>query len=181
MKVLNDKLAKGKRTREHRTTDINNNVITGFTALHYACYCGYIEEVKLLMELEYDMRTEETVSIPALGFTNTGKYKLPAGSNCLTIALLRKRGDIVTYILEYLEKNKDAREELVGKMDDMGLTSLLMACICNFPEAMAVIRHGIFMNAEFFLIKTGDITPTTNCALFGRPELAKYFVELANV
>lgn len=82
-------------------------------------------------------------------------------------------------ILKFLENNKQKREEIVGKFDDEGLTTYLMATICNFPEAQQLLAHPIFLEHEFFLVKTGDITPVMNAAFFGRPFLAEFIYRMS--
>lgn len=72
--VLQAKMNKNINTRDFRKTEIdptkpNDDVIKGFTALHYGCYYGHAEVVRLLLPHEIAMPTEKEVAIPSPGFS----------------------------------------------------------------------------------------------------------------
>lgn len=83
-------MPKYQRLRDFRATNIDAGIIKGFTALHYTCYHGKVEAAKVMLDIEYDIPTDEEVAIPAPGFSSSAKYKLVGASSILSIALLRK-------------------------------------------------------------------------------------------
>ena len=62
----------------------------------------------------------------------------------------------------------------------MQLTNYIIATLCKFPEAYSVLRSPMFIQKEFALVKTGDITPVFNAAFFGRVETARVLKELSD-
>lgn len=182
--ILQAKLTKNVNTRDFRKTNIdvdkpNETIIKGFTALHYGCYYGHMDVVKLLLPHEIAVCTEKEVAIPSPGFSAQAKYRLLGGSTCIGIALLRGKGDVVKYIMEYLQQNPDKRTGVVGKLDDDSLCTYLIATICKIPEAYEYMKNPLFIDNEFFLCKTGDMTPVMNAAFFGRPLVAQIITDLA--
>ena len=179
VRTLQAKLDKNKGTRDFRSTAVENNIIKGFTALHYACYMGCLDAVKFLLPHEIGILTQKEVPIPSPGFSSQAKYKLVGGSTCLTIALLRGTGEIVKYIVNYLEQNPSQQSSIVGVMDDENMCTYLMGTICTFPEALWFLKNDLFLEKEFFLCNTGDMTPVMNAAFFGRPAFAKIVYDLS--
>lgn len=179
VRTLQAKLDKNKGTRDFRSTAVENNIIKGFTALHYACYMGCLDAVKFLLPHEIGLLTQKEVPIPSPGFSSQAKYKLVGGSTCLTIALLRGTGEIVKYIVNYLEENPAQQSAIVGVMDDENMCTYLMGTICTFPEALWFLKNDLFLEKEFFLCNTGDMTPVMNAAFFGRPAFAKIVYDLS--
>ncbi|CAL6072028.1 Conserved_hypothetical protein [Hexamita inflata] len=176
---IETKLNKNVGTRDFRQTKIDEGIIKGFTALHYACYNGCMEVVKFLVPHEIGLMTQKEVAIPAPGFSDCAKYKLVGGSTCLTIALLRGKGEVVKFLINHLETNKEAADQVIGHLDEENLCTYLMGTICTFDEAFKFLRNKTFIDAEFFLCATGDMTPVMNAAFFGRPYFAKIITELS--
>lgn len=54
-----------------------------------------------------------------------------------------------------------------------------MGTICVFDEAVEFLKDPLFVEGEFFLCSTGDMTPVMNAAFFGRPRVAEIIEELA--
>lgn len=125
------------------------------------------------------MPTEKEVAIPSPGFSPQAKYRLLGGSTCLGIALLRGKGEVVRIIVDFLQNNPDKRTGVIGKLDDDNLCTYLIATICKIPEAHDLMKNPLFIDNEFFLCKTGDMTPVMNAAFFGRPLVAQIIIDLA--
>lgn len=140
---------------------------------------GCLDAVKFLLPHEIGILTQKEVPIPSPGFSSQAKYKLVGGSTCLTIALLRGTGEIVKYIVNYLEENPAQQSSIVGVMDDENMCTYLMGTICTFPEALWFLKNDLFLEKEFFLCTTGDMTPVMNAAFFGRPAFAKIVYDLS--
>jgi len=140
---------------------------------------GCLDAVKFLLPYEIGLLTQKEVAIPSPGFSTQAKYKLVSGSTCLTIALLRGAGEVVKYIVRYVEDNPSAQAELLGKLDDEQMCTYLMGTICTFKEAIEFLKNDLFIEKEFFLCQTGDMTPVMNAAFFGRPQFAQIILDLS--
>lgn len=97
----------------------------------------------------------------------------------MSIALLRGKGEIVKYLMDYLMEHKDRQSEIVGRLDDENLCTYMMGTICTYKEAYDFLESDLFVKNEFFLCSTGDMTPVMNSAYFGRPHLAHFIAKLA--
>ena len=76
-------------------------MFNGFTALHYACYCGCLEVASILIHKEYYVHTRSLVDIdsPGIEVDFDGRFPLPVGSTALQIALLRRKVPILQMLV----------------------------------------------------------------------------------
>lgn len=92
-----------------RPTDINSGIYNGFCGIHYAIINGHIEIVQLLLDYELCDTTKARVLINAPGIGENKQIVLPIGSNCLQLAALCNRMDILAYLIEEICARNTAR------------------------------------------------------------------------
>ena len=63
-------------------------------------------------------------------------------------------------------------DKIVGQANEMGMTSLIAATLCNYKEAMMVVKHKSFIQKELRMNMEGFVTPVFNAAYFCRLETA---------
>ncbi|CAL6030173.1 Conserved_hypothetical protein [Hexamita inflata] len=165
-------LKRNANSTDRRESSPENLIFKGFGAIHYACLHGHLDIVQLLIKYELGLRTKQTVTFFAPGFSNNTKYKLGENSSCLDIALLQKQPEIIKTLMDSVH-NEQNFDLLFGQTNTFNLPTIVTAGLCQYQAAYDVMNNMKVIQAELGLLTAGDVTLATNSAFFGRIECAK--------
>ena len=125
--------------------------IKGFAGIHYACYYGRLEIVKLLVEHEYNLLTQHPVEIIASGIGRNHKFTLATYSTPLSVALLAKQPEVVNYLVSFIEQHETCQRSMLQVLNDSFESTYLHSTMCYYQEASLVYANKLFIQKEFFL------------------------------
>lgn len=76
--------------------------------------------------------------------------------------------------MKYINENEIVKSSFVGTRNAQGITTYLIASLCEACSAsQLVLDDELYVKEEFGLVVQGDITPVFNAAYFLRLPIAK--------
>ncbi|CAL6061978.1 Ankyrin_repeat protein 1 [Hexamita inflata] len=160
--------SKYQSSYDKRESNPEQNIMTGWAAIHYAVSYGHVQMVTELLPTECQLTTNELNICKCAGFGPKSKLKIPSGTNVVQLAILMKQVECLKLILTFLQNNKFVFDSILHQKNAYNQTTYVIATMCAYQEAVDLIITNPRFLEEINDVLSGDFVPIFNVTAFGR-------------